>query len=342
MKENYRAWAIDVNDFPKEGSIEEQIKFLLGFAVLAPSGHNSQPWNFSIKENSLSLLVNQERSLSQSDPERRQLLIAFGCALENLLIASDYYGFRAEVQCIPDQSNRDLIARILFTKNNDTQNDSSHIVFSIPRRNNNRNKFKNIQPHQDFLDSLISLSDEKVKISIVIDQNEKNSLADIVNIAQIESMDRDNFREELSHFIRSNFTKEKAGMPGFVLGLPGPVSIFASKLIKKINFSRKTKKQDDDLLKKYTPVFVVISTSDDEPLSRIKAGQVFERIWLMAENSGLKCSPLAAGCQTTEYYKEMQKVLKISFRPEVFFRLGYCDKINHHSPRFLGENLLIR
>jgi len=44
MKANYAAWGIDVNSFPQDGGIEDQLRFLIGFAILAPSGHNSQPW----------------------------------------------------------------------------------------------------------------------------------------------------------------------------------------------------------------------------------------------------------------------------------------------------------
>ncbi|MBI3589397.1 MAG: hypothetical protein HY093_03230 [Candidatus Liptonbacteria bacterium] len=43
MKENYAPWEIDVEAFPKKGSLDDQLKFLLGFAILAPSTHNSQP-----------------------------------------------------------------------------------------------------------------------------------------------------------------------------------------------------------------------------------------------------------------------------------------------------------
>jgi len=146
-------------------------------------------------------------------------------------------------------------------------------------------------------------------------------------------MDNPKFREELSHYIKSNFTKHKTGMPGFTLGIPAPISLFAHKLIKKINLSRKTKNKDETLLKKHTPTFVIISAKDDSDLSHIKSGQLFEHIWLMAEKEGLSCAPLAGPVQVSDYYKHIQKVLGISYRPEIFFRLGYAVKNTRHSPR---------
>ena len=86
MKENYKPWGIDITAFPEEGGIEEQLKFLIGFAILAPSGHNSQPWEFKIQDSKIFIFSNNARSLSQSDPVGRQLSIGIGCALENLKI----------------------------------------------------------------------------------------------------------------------------------------------------------------------------------------------------------------------------------------------------------------
>ena len=34
-------WAITEQDFPVAGSVEEQLRFLLGYAILAPSSHNT-------------------------------------------------------------------------------------------------------------------------------------------------------------------------------------------------------------------------------------------------------------------------------------------------------------
>ncbi len=35
---------INEADFPRFGSPQDQLRFLLGYAVLAPSARNTQPW----------------------------------------------------------------------------------------------------------------------------------------------------------------------------------------------------------------------------------------------------------------------------------------------------------
>jgi hypothetical protein len=39
-------WDVRETDFPIAGTSAEKLRFLLNYAVLAPSGHNSQPWLF--------------------------------------------------------------------------------------------------------------------------------------------------------------------------------------------------------------------------------------------------------------------------------------------------------
>src|ERR1051326_2408409 len=41
------AWSVCETDFPARASLAEQFAFLLNYAVLAPSSHNTQPWCFS-------------------------------------------------------------------------------------------------------------------------------------------------------------------------------------------------------------------------------------------------------------------------------------------------------
>jgi nitroreductase len=78
-----------------------QMKELIRYATLAPSGHNTQPWKFSIKENSIRIFPDFTRHLTVVDPDNRELYISLGCALENLVIAARYAGYDSEVEYFP-------------------------------------------------------------------------------------------------------------------------------------------------------------------------------------------------------------------------------------------------
>ena len=69
--------------------MENQFKEIIHYATLAPSGHNTQPWKFSIKDNSILIYPDYSRRLSVVDPDDHALFISLGCALENLVIAAE-------------------------------------------------------------------------------------------------------------------------------------------------------------------------------------------------------------------------------------------------------------
>lgn len=341
MKENYAPWEIKIEDFPEKGNLEDQLKFLLGFVLLAPSGHNSQPWSFKLEGNSIEFWVNTERALAKSDPERRQLSIAMGCATENLAMAADYYGFETKIEYFPNSTDSDLFVIVRCNKAWKTKNDNRHLIFQIPKRVTNRGKYKPHSIPKDFQAQLKKFENNEFQIVVIEHKETKLKLADILLAAQIESMDSTAFREELSHFIISSFSSKKTGMPGFALGLPSLISLFASAMIKKVNMSRKTRKQDEKLLKEFTPAFLSIGVFNDSMPGWLKAGRLFERIWLIATSQGINFSPLAAGVQNEKYCKQTKEIIGFSSTPRIFCRLGFPEKITGHSPRFNCDELLL-
>ena len=36
-------WKVSEEDFPRSGESEEKLRFMLNYAVLVPSGHNTRP-----------------------------------------------------------------------------------------------------------------------------------------------------------------------------------------------------------------------------------------------------------------------------------------------------------
>ena len=63
---------------PAGATDAELLRFFVNFAILAPSGHNTQPWLFKIREWSLDLLADRTRALPVVDPNNRhsQSLVA--------------------------------------------------------------------------------------------------------------------------------------------------------------------------------------------------------------------------------------------------------------------------
>ena len=140
-KKPYELWNINPTDFPSSKGVGEQIKFLLNYAILAPSTLNTQPWYFSLDKNKINVYADLDKKLTLSDPKGRQLYISLGCCLFNLLVAADYFNFNTKVTYFPFMKSN-VTASIQLTKNLNPQKSPLKKYFSsITRRHSNRSIF---------------------------------------------------------------------------------------------------------------------------------------------------------------------------------------------------------
>ena len=65
------AWNVKEENYPSNKSIEEKLRFLLRYAVLAPSGPNTQPWKVHLRGNEVMLMADFSRSLPSVDSNNR-------------------------------------------------------------------------------------------------------------------------------------------------------------------------------------------------------------------------------------------------------------------------------
>lgn len=77
-------------------------RWALAHAILAPNSHNRQPWLVDLREpQALTLYVDRERSLPETDPWFRQIMVSQGTFLETLVLALRERGIEPAVQLFP-------------------------------------------------------------------------------------------------------------------------------------------------------------------------------------------------------------------------------------------------
>ena len=90
-------WQIDESEFASLIGVEDQIRFLLRYAVLAPSAHNTQPWLFKVVPDGVEVYPDVTRRLAVIDPDDRTLLMSIGAAITNLRVAAAHFVFESSV-----------------------------------------------------------------------------------------------------------------------------------------------------------------------------------------------------------------------------------------------------
>ena len=75
----------------------------LRYGVTAPSAHNTQPWRIElVSESEARMYFDPSRRLPATDPRGRQVHISHGTLIEMTVIAATSFGYRTEVELLPE------------------------------------------------------------------------------------------------------------------------------------------------------------------------------------------------------------------------------------------------
>ena len=322
--------------------MEEKLRFLLRYAVLAPSAHNTQPWTFQVEGNHITLLPDFSRALSVSDPTHRELYLSLGCALANLLIAAEHFGFQVVVEEFPGGERRP-VARLSFVSGHAEVQGNGALFAAIAKRRTNREKYESRAVPNDTLQRLrAQVSDPAVRLDLVTETSKITTLAELTAKATLATLGRSDFRSELSRWVRNNYTKRPDGMPGFAVGVPNLPSLLAPVMVRLPPMAKAEAEKARDRIAG-SPLVAVISAKDDAPPGWVKAGALFERLCLAAAAAGLRSAPYAGAFEAGSLHEDVERLLGVTgFRSQSLLRIGYGPENSHPTPRRSLEAVLAR
>jgi nitroreductase len=338
MNNSYFLWQVNEKDFPKQGSLLQQLRFILQYAIMAPNSHNTQPWKFKITPNSIKIYPNFLRTLPYSDRSNRQLYISLGCALGNLLVALEHFGFSAEVIYLPESDIEEIAIEV---KVFETKGDHYPNLFSaIQQRVTNRFPYTDKPIPDDLLHSLLTYNTEKdIHIELITGKKEKEIISEIAKEASRFVYSDKIFKEELGQWIRSVYTKAPDGMPLFDLPIPSLLTTFAPSIMRKMP-ARIESRRDFSLFKS-SPAFILFHSNTSNKEIWMKVGKIFELISLELTKQGISHAPWAGVIEHDKSNKKIKKLLHLDDNLLFFVRLGYAKNIPHHSPRRAIDDVIL-
>src|SRR6516225_5398030 len=199
---NLAAWGIDSSAFPVSASAIDKARFSVGYAILAPSSHNTQPWRFIINGDELLVCADRTRSLPNIDPFDRELIISCGAALLNLRVALAYFRVPVEITTFPQTSDPDIVARIVFPASGPMLNDLAELFNAITKRTTNRGPFSGEDVPAAIMERLKSAAaSEGVNVAFAQELAQRERLATLIGKADRCQFDDPRFRRELAGWI---------------------------------------------------------------------------------------------------------------------------------------------
>ncbi len=297
MSATTAARVVSAQEFPGTLPIEQQLRFLLRYAVLAPSARNAQPWRFSIRDHAVLLHADLERWQPVADPDQREVYLSLGCALENLLVAGERFGLRHSVAYFPQPGDELLAAAVSFEPGGRLSPNRVRLTLeAILERRTAHGAFtgRPLLPAQ--LAALEECArDDEVAVTFSEEQGRRRAVEGLIEAASEAQTSRPAYRRELAGLM---------GERG--LGVPRPLAGLGRLALGSATVTRWIERAELAAFRS-APLLALITAHRDDHRAHLRSGQVLERLWLAATGLGLGLQPASVVVEVPEVRSELAR-----------------------------------
>jgi nitroreductase len=326
-------WDISAGDYPGGAPLEAQLRFLLQYAILAPSVKNTQPWSFAVDGRTVRIYADRARTLAVTDPDCRELYISVGCALENLLVAAEHFGMAHEVRYTPEGDDAELAATAEFWASGIRSPERQAIPLdALVQRQNDNSLYR---------DAPLSLDQRRRLHECVAEPDLRLELSDDGLFRSW--VDELTFEADRAEFANPTFRRELGQSIGAgVFSAPGIKARLAGLLVSHVDLGEAVANHDRELVASAALLGLVLGEGDTHAV-HLRSGQLFERVWLKATALGVSVHPMSQTMRTPELREAVADlVVGLGWSPQHLFRVGFSTREirPRHTPRRPLEDVL--
>ncbi len=337
---------INPDDFFTLSSPKEKTKFLLRYAILAPSTHNTQPWLFRIIKSGCEVYYDPKLLLPEGDPQKRDLHISIGCAIENIIVAAKYFGVFDYIS-MKSTTDSNHLATIYFKNLSSKVNDNYRkILNTIPKRVNARGIFQPIKVPVEILNEISTIINNEYQLNNITvhwisNETQISEIARLTAEGLKIAYAKKSFRKEMARWLRSSLTRRKDGIPGYALKMPFPFSFIFPTLVRWFNLGFFLSKLNQMSLNS-APLVVIITANANNPLIWLNVGRIAQRIMLEFNARGWQTSIFVASIEMGKLYQRLQKIINTKQIPQFLFAVGKTGSTHKTTPRHPLEQKIIK
>jgi hypothetical protein len=298
---------------------------LISEAAKAPSGHNTQPWKFIIKDDTINICPDYTRALPVVDRDNHALFISLGCALENLIVAAENYGFGASFEIISD--NDTPFIRVTLSVSSLHREES--LMQYIPLRQVTRGAYSNRKVSEA---ELLSLKEEialpGTEVRYIISPEEIESLTPFIIEGSDLQFTNKKFVEELAKWIRFNkrdAERSRDGIWGATMNMPSIPRWMGSFIMKRLVTATSESKRWRKLISA-SAGFAMFMVEKDDVEHWIALGRSFQRFGLITTKMEIKHAHVNMPCEEVTVRRKLAAMFcGNNITPLLLVRFGYGD-----------------
>ncbi|MBU3062380.1 NAD(P)H nitroreductase [Nocardia sp. NEAU-G5] len=300
---------------PSHEPDHDTVRAALALAVRAPSVHNTQPWLWRLGDETLHLYADRSRQLPHTDPDGRDLIVSCGAALHHLRVAMRASGWETVVHRLPNPGDPDHLAAIEFAPGTPTV-EAARLARAMSRRCSDRRRFTSWEVPQAYLETLAAAAGAHgVFVSAVESGYARTQLMRAFeDAARVHARDS-SYGAELARW---------SGHHAAPQGVPSRSAVVATDVTTRPFADPGLPQEvlhDTDAAER----LVVLTTTGDDLLSRLRAGEGASAVLLTATVLGLAGCPLSEPLEVPETRVRIRRdVLQDSGSPQLIIRIGWA------------------
>ncbi len=263
-----------------------QVAFLVATAGRAPSVHNTQPWQFRVREDGLDLFADRGRWLRAIDPDSREMLVSCGAALFGLRLGLRHLGYRAAVELLPDPGHPSLLARVRLGRPAPPTPEERKMLAAVPHRHTHRGSFSPEPVPAGLLPRLQHDALAEGATLVLVDQRSQGRLRDLVEAAARWQRRNPVIRGELREWTGARGRDTRDGVPASAYlartggQADGPAGWAG--LLTRRDFDQGRGEGQLETGGLPPSVTAILVTAGDTPASWLRAGQALNRVLVHA------------------------------------------------------------
>jgi hypothetical protein len=322
------AWLLH-HSLERERTMESIAKQLIACAARAPSGHNTQPWQFSVAQDTIRIYPDLSRRLPVVDPDDHALFISLGCALENLLVAAAHQGLVANVDYFPSDEPEECL-RVHLSEGAEKETDA--LFRAIPERQSNRGTYDGRAIDASDLARIMEANPrDSVEVrAFPVGSPEIEPIIDLVREGNIAQFNDPAFVAELVSWIRFSrreVSDRQDGLASVALGFP-PVPRWLGRWIMTALVKPEGEAARQEKAIRSSSVLLLFIARDHDKPHWVDVGRSFERIALTAASRGIAHAHVNMPCEVEPIRRRLAAHLGLDSpeQPLLLIRLGFARK----------------
>ncbi|MFG1798061.1 Acg family FMN-binding oxidoreductase [Nocardia sp. NPDC049149] len=293
---------------------DNTVKAALALAVRAPSVHNSQPWRWRIGRRSVHLYLDPARALPATDPDQRDMIVSCGAALHHLRVACAALGWSAVVHRLPNPADPNHLASVELLRHRPTPAEVE-LSAVISRRRTDRRHYSSWPIPAGYLGLAAERAAALGAIVRQASDRSRDHLVAAARAAAVQHAMDPEYRFELANWSGRHSAAD--GVPARNTPSPRPDDELPARTFVAPQLSDSAHEPDCAEL-------LVIGTSADDRISRLRAGEALSAVLLTATNVGLATCVLTEPLELAQLRRDVRVgVLDDSAYPQAIVRIGW-------------------